>query len=133
MGCLYDWSPAFLFSQIKQYIVTADFNGANKFSCFLGLPWSRTYGLAAWKHSSKASSSNTSVSQFLQNDLAVVSFKLTIIRSPKSPQWFPTLHPLCLVVLSWVLRLLCMLNIIPKFSNFQTIIDIVDMVRGSNG
>jgi hypothetical protein len=30
--------------------------------------------------------SNTSESQFLQNDLAVVPFKSTIIRSPDSPQ-----------------------------------------------
>jgi hypothetical protein len=40
----------------------------------------RTCGLEAWKENSKASFSNTSESQFLQNDLAVVvPFKLTII------------------------------------------------------
>jgi len=53
---------------------------------FPGPPWSRTYVLEARKQNSKASSSNTSESQFLQNDLAVVPFKLTIIRSPESPQ-----------------------------------------------
>jgi hypothetical protein len=50
---------------------------------FPGPPWSRTYGLEAWKQNS---SSNMSESQFLQNDLAAVPFTLTIIRSPESPQ-----------------------------------------------
>ena len=32
-----DWRPALLFPHTKRRIVTADFNGTNRFSCFLSL------------------------------------------------------------------------------------------------
>jgi hypothetical protein len=37
MGSFSDWRPALLFPYTKQYVITADFNGTNRFSCFLGL------------------------------------------------------------------------------------------------
>ena len=48
---------------------------------------SRTYDLEARKQSRK-DSSNTSESQFLQDDVTVVYFKLTIIRTPESLRLF---------------------------------------------
>jgi len=68
---------------IKQYNDRADFNRTNGVSCFLGL-LGREH--MVWKQESKASSSNTSESQFLRNNLTVVPFKITIIRSPELPQ-----------------------------------------------
>ena len=59
-------------SKTKQYIVTTNFNGANRFP---RPSLSRTYDLEAWKQNSKASLSNASKSQFLQNGLTVVPFK----------------------------------------------------------
>jgi hypothetical protein len=45
-----DWRPALLFPQTKQYIVTADFNGTKRISCFLGL-LGREH--MVWKHGNR--------------------------------------------------------------------------------
>ena len=75
-----DSRPAPLLQQPEQYIGPTSFLASWAFlveNTWLG------------KHGNRASSSNTSESQFIRSDLAVIPFKLTMIRSPESPRLFP--------------------------------------------
>jgi len=60
MGSFSDWRPALLFPHAEQYVVTAEFNGTNRYSCLLGLLGRENM---VWKYQQIA---------FTSNDLAVV-------------------------------------------------------------
>jgi hypothetical protein len=85
MDSFSDWRPALPFPHMKRYIVrfvTADFNGASKFPCFLGILDREDM---VWKHRNRAAklSPQTPANRnFFQIDLAVVLFKFNPAADP---------------------------------------------------
>jgi hypothetical protein len=67
-----DVGPPHLFPHTNSCISLLQISMGQQVFLLLGSSWSRTYGLEAWERHRKASSSNASESQSLQNNLAVL-------------------------------------------------------------